>query len=218
MPLPHSVRRALRIASIAAAIAAVTPTWSIGEVQAAPRRDAKLSALDAFKAEHQKVIKLVKQKASSKKLQAEVDQLLDYDWLAQAALGGPSKYKEKCGARCDEFESILEKLIRENYLRMVRKAEGHPIEYVGQVSSKRGNAFKVKTRITVEKNGRKQRVVVAYVMHEIDGRWQVRDIITDDVSLAKTYRYQFSEIHKRSKIDGVIHKLEQKLAELASNR
>lgn len=173
-------------------------------------------AIDAFKQRHEAVTKLVKSDASDKKLQAKVDQLLDYDWLAKAALGGPDRFASVCGDRCDEFESLLTALIRENYLRMIRKSEKHPVEYVGQVAG-RDDIYKVTTRIQIDKNGRQQVVTVEYIMHKVDGVWQVRDIITDDVSLAKTYSYEFNKISKSGGIDAIIAKLEERLAKLAAN-
>ncbi len=171
-------------------------------------------AVGAFKAKHEAVVKLVKDNADDAKLQAEVDSLLDYDWIATQSLGGADNFANVCGGRCDEFEALLSQLIRENYLRMVRKAEKHPVEYVGQVEGKNG-AYKVTTKIKVDKNGREQTVVVEYVMNHLpDGKWQVRDIITDEVSLAKTYRYEFNKIAKGEGIDGIISKLEDKLQKL----
>jgi phospholipid transport system substrate-binding protein len=171
------------------------------------------SALEAFKAKHEAVVKLVKDNATDAQLQAKIDELLDYDYLAISALGGPDNYATVCGSRCDEFEALLTKLIRQNYLRMIRKAEKHPVEYVGQVAGK-NDVYKVTTRVKIDKNGREQTVTVDYVMHKIDGNWQVRDIITDDVSLSKTYRYEFNKIAKSEGIDGIIRKLEDKLASL----
>ena len=169
------------------------------------------SAIDAFKAKHEAVVQLVKKNASDSGLQAKVDGLLDYQYLATSALGGPENYATVCGSRCAEFEQLLTRLIRENYLRMIRKAEKHPVEYVGQVAG-RNEVYKVTTRVKIEKNSREQLVTVDYVMHKIDGNWQVRDIITDGVSLAKTYRYEFNKIAKDGGIDGIIRKLEDKLA------
>ncbi|MFO7561597.1 MAG: ABC transporter substrate-binding protein [Enhygromyxa sp.] len=174
---------------------------------------AEQSAIEAFKAKHEAVVGLVKKQASDKDLQSDVDALLDYRWIAQAALGGPDNYKKVCQTRCDEFDALLTKLIRENYLRMIRKAEKHPVEYVGQTAGKNG-VYKVTTRVKIDKNEREQVVTVDYVMHQLDGQWQVRDIITDDVSLAKTYRYEFNKIAKSQGIDGIIRKLEDKLARL----
>ncbi|NVB41787.1 ABC transporter substrate-binding protein [Pseudenhygromyxa sp. WMMC2535] len=181
----------------------------------APLAQAEDSAIEAFKAKHETVVKLVKERASDDKIQAKVDGLLDYDWLAKAALGGPDNFSKVCGERCDEFEELLTKLIRENYLRMIRKAEKHPVEYVGQVAGRNG-LYKVTTRVKIQKNGREQTVTVDYVMHKVDGTWHVRDIITDDVSLARTYQYEFNKIAKAEGIGGIISKLEEKLAKLGA--
>lgn len=185
--------------------AAVTVTPSVAQ--------AEESAIEAFKAKHEVVVELVKKRATDEALQTKVDGLLDYGWLAQAALGGPDNYQTVCQTRCAEFDALLTKLIRENYLRMIRKAESHPVEYVGQTAGKSG-IYKVTTRVKISKNGREQTVTVEYVMHQIDGQWQVRDIITDDISLAKTYRYEFNQIAKSQGIDGIIRKLEDKLQNL----
>jgi phospholipid transport system substrate-binding protein len=171
------------------------------------------SAIDAFKAKHEAVVALVKKSATDAQLQAKIDELLDYDYLATSALGGAENYASVCGSRCDEFEALLTKLIRQNYLKMIRKAEKHPVEYVGQVAG-RNDVYKVTTRVKIDKNGREQAVTVDYVMHKIGSNWQVRDIITDDVSLSKTYRYEFNKIAKTEGIDGIIRKLEDKLASL----
>lgn len=189
-------------------VAVVTATPSV-----ASARD---SAIEAFKAKHEAVVQLVKDQASDAELQAKVDGLLDYDYLATSALGGPNSYAQVCGSRCDEFDALLTRLIRENYLRMIRKAEKHPVEYVGQVEGK-NDIYKVTTRVKIEKNGREQNITVDYVMHKVDGTWQVRDIITDGVSLAKTYRYEFNKIAKAEGIDGIIRKLEDKLGSLDAN-
>lgn len=176
---------------------------------------AETSAIDAFTQKHEAVVDLVKNKATDAQLQEKVDELLDYEYLSTAALGGPDRYATICGERCDEFSALLTDLIRENYLRMIRKAEKHPVEYVEEVAGK-NNVFKVTTRVKIMKNEREQTVTVDYVMHKVDGKWQVRDIITEGVSLAKTYRYEINKIAKAEGIDGVISKLQDKLNALAA--
>ncbi|EDM75247.1 hypothetical protein PPSIR1_18045 [Plesiocystis pacifica SIR-1] len=167
-------------------------------------------AMDAFRAKQEAVVEAVRAGASDAELQAKVDELLDYEWLATAALGGPKHYAKVCGERCGEFQGLLTQLIRANYLRMIRKAEKHPIEYVGQVAGRNG-MFKVTTRLEIEKHGRRQTVTVAYTMRQTEGAWRVLDIITDDVSLARTYSYEFRKIVEKEGIAGVITRLEAKL-------
>ncbi len=168
-------------------------------------------ATAVLEAKHGSVVELVEQGASDAKLGKAIDSMLDYRWLAEASLGGPDHYTKVCASRCAEFEALLTQLIRENYVRMARKSTGHPVEFVGQVEGKSG-IYKVTTKMKVDRNGRERNVTVEYVMHQADGAWQVRDIITDEVSLAKTYRHEFNKIAKAEGIDGIIRKLEDKLA------
>jgi phospholipid transport system substrate-binding protein len=209
----HRIRARLLSVSLTALSCSLGMGLVAAIVTAPSVAHAEESAIEAFKLKHEAVVKLVKDNATDAALQAKIDELLDYNYLATSALGGAENYATVCGSRCDEFEALLTKLIRQNYLRMIRKAEKHPVEYVGQVAG-RNDVYKVTTRVKVDKNGREQTITVDYVMHEIDGNWQVRDIITDDVSLSKTYRYEFNKIAKTEGIDGVIRKLEDKLASL----
>lgn len=180
---------------------------------AAAATEAPPSALEAFKSSHQAVVALVHDKASADKLQAEVDGLLDYDWIAHAALGGERRYAKKCEARCAEYETLLAQLIRENYLKRIRQADTGSVEYLGEEVRK--DKAKVDTRVTFDKDGETQVLEVSYVMHYVDGRWVARNIITDGVSLSKTYRYEFGKIVRDEGIDGLITRLQTKLADVA---
>jgi phospholipid transport system substrate-binding protein len=172
---------------------------------------ARATAVETFQSKHGALVQLVEDGANDGKLAAELDRMLDYGWLAEASLGGPDNYAKVCAPRCAEFEQLLTQLIRDNYLRMIRKAKEHPLELVGSVEGK-GGVHKVSTKLRVEKNGRMRVVNVDYVMHEVDGIFQVRDIITDDVSLVRTYRHEFNKIAKAEGIDGIIARLQEKLA------
>jgi phospholipid transport system substrate-binding protein len=172
------------------------------------------SALESFRRSHEAVIDLVHKKAKDATIQREVDSFLDYQWLAQAALGGPARYQKRCEARCDEFEQLLARLIRQNYLKRIHQSDKGKVEYVGEEVRKK--ATKVTTKVDFKKNGRKQQLTIAYVMHQTDeGEWVCRDIITDGVSLAKTYRFEFNKILRDGGINSLIARLETKLAELA---
>jgi ABC-type transporter MlaC component len=55
-------------------------------------------------------------------------------------------------------------------------------------------------------------MTLAYVMHEVNSRFTVRDIITDGVSLVRTYRYEFKAMTNDGGIARVIKNLESQLA------
>jgi phospholipid transport system substrate-binding protein len=167
------------------------------------------SALAAFKAVHRKVQKLVEQKASSRRLQKHVDALLDYDWIAGSALGGPTRAEQRCQPRCEDFKALLAELIRANYLKLVRMSDRRSVEYLGEVRRKKST--KVKTRVRFTKDGHERVRRVTYVMHRVDDSWQVRDIIIQGASLARNYRYEFNRILRDQGIDGLLLHLQNKL-------
>lgn len=193
------------IAALSLSLALLLPSVALAEGGA--------GALDAFKQSHTEVTALVDAKAKPSKIQSDVDKLLDYDWIAQAALGGPSRYAKICGERCDEFKALLTALIRENYLKRIQAKDRGTVEYLTE--HVREKATKVDTRVTFkDKDGKTQVVEVDYVMHKVDGDWVVRDIITEGVSLAKNYKYEINRLYAQGGMDKVISSLKKKLDEV----
>ncbi len=183
--------------------------------EAAPATEEESSgAMKAFRESHDVVTDLVDKGASADDLQKQVDSLLDYEWIATAALGGPSRYAERCGDQCDQFKKLLSNLIRENYLKRVYKKDRGTVVYIEEKTRKK--ASKVSTLVTYTTDeGITHTVEIDYVMHKVDGKWHVRDIITEGVSLAKTYKYEFRKLHNEGGIDLILRRLESKLSELA---
>jgi phospholipid transport system substrate-binding protein len=207
------------LTALSLALAVLAPTAALAKPKDAPAgapgataEQSGKSAMDTFRERHETVMKLVKDGAKNEKIQAEVDKLLDYAWIAESALGGPTR-ANRCEPRCAEFNTLLAGLIRQNYLKRISKSDQGSIDYLGE--EKRARATKVTTRVEYSKNGHDQELEIAYVMHQVDGKWVVRDIITDGVSLAKNYRFEFNKILQKEGIDGLIARLWSKLAELA---
>ena len=211
---------ALALPSIAAADPGLAPPDDDdddGVGEAAPVLDGP-TALETFKASHEAVDKAVDAGASDDALGTLVDNLLDYDYLAHQALGGPKKYAKRCEDRCAEFNDLLSKLIRRNYLKRISaKDNGTVVIIREQVKTRKGvPVAKVDTIVTfiAPDDGRPQTLEVSYVMHQIDGTWQVRDMYTDGLSLAKTWKHDFTELHKRGGMELVIDRLRAKLNEI----
>jgi phospholipid transport system substrate-binding protein len=193
----------------------IAATESTETTEAGPAEEAAggVSALDEFKRRHEVVMLLVKSKMPREAIEKQVDEVLDYDWIGVQSLGGKSRADRRCGEKCADFDALLTRLIRENYLKRITQAEDGTVEYVGE--EKRARASKVTTKVKFKKDGVEQTITVAYVMHVVDGKWQVRDIITEGVSLAKNYRFEFGKILRDEGIDGLIKRLETKLADIA---
>lgn len=171
-------------------------------------------AIDAFRGAQDQVTSLVDKGADSKEIQARVDGLLDYDWLAESALGGKKLYAERCTERCDEYKALLAELIRRNYLKRIKGKDRGTVAYLEEHVRK--TATKVDTRVTYTNSEGEETVVeIDYVMHKVDDKWHVRDIITEGVSLAKNYKYEINNLYNDGGMDKVIGNLEKKLAETA---
>ena len=114
-----------------------------------------------------------------------------------------------------EFEALLTRLIRENYLKRIRTDKKYDLAYVGEEQKPRGTH--VITNVSLSRDGKPEVVEVVYVMHQVGGTWKTEDIITDGVSLAKNYKFEFNKILKDKGINELIARLEAKLTELAAN-
>ena len=182
---------------------------------AAPANEAEptQTAMEAFKHAHERVLLFLRSKVKDSTIQAEVDKLLNYPWIAHTALGGKNRAEKKCEPRCAEYAMSHRLINRSPDLKRLRDADMGTGYYVKE--EKRPRASKVTTIVKFNKDGVDQQVEVAYVMRFEDGRWQVVDIITDGVSLAKNYRYEIGQILHKEGIDGVITRLRTKLADLA---
>lgn len=167
-----------------------------------------------FKERHGKVVELVKKRAPSDEVARVVDDLLDYDALSQNSLGGSARYASKCAPRCAEFQALLTKLIRENYLKRIRTDKKYELTVVGEEAKVNGDV-RVITNIAITRDGKPEIVEVVYVMHAVGDTWKVEDIVTDGVSLAKNYKFEFNKIIRDKGIDELILRLENKLVELA---
>lgn len=172
------------------------------------------AASAVFKDRHSKVLELVKKHAEQDILAKEVDELLDYKALAEASLGGPARYAGKCETRCAEFEGLLTKLIRENYLKRIRTDKEYKLTIIKE-EAKLGGDVNVITNIEVTRDGKPEIVEVVYSMHLVGETWKVQDIVTDGVSLAKNYKFEFNKIIREGGIGELISRLESKLVELA---
>ena len=176
------------------------------------------TALETFKKSHEQVDALVDGGADDQALAGAVDSLLDYNWIAKAALGGANKFEKRCAERCGEFTDLLTKLIRRNYLKRIAAKDNGTVVIIREVTrTRKGKVIaKVDTVVTftAPDDGRPQTLEVSYIMHQVDGRWQVRDMFTDGLSLAKTWKHDFSELYKEGGIDNVITRLELKLSEV----
>lgn len=211
----HGLKLALFV--ILAPTPAPTGSPAVSVHAAAPAAPT-IGALKFFEAEQAAVLALVRKGAADAEIEARVDKFLDYQWIAQQSLGGPTEYANRCAPRCAEFEALLTRLIRESYLMRLHQADKGTLEYLGETySPSNTQKAKVDTKVSyTTSQGFDQSIQVAYVLHWVNGTWTTRNIITDGVSLANTYLYEFDRLLRERGVDGLIARLQEQVAKVTN--
>lgn len=192
------------LVTVALSLALLLPTTAVAEQDP--------SAADSFREAHGQVVALLDAHAPDPKVQARVDALIDYHFMAVDALGGAEHYAERCGQRCAEYEDLLATMIRRSYLKRLRAKDRGALTITAEVV--RPTASKVDTKVRfVDAKGKTRQVTISYVMHRVNEAWRVREIFTDGVSLTDNYRHEIKGLYREGGIDRVIERLQAKLAE-----
>lgn len=169
-------------------------------------------ATDVVQSKQTELFKIVAQPRSDarqKKLKGLFDEMLDYQYLAHASLG--KRWRDLTPAQQKEFSGLLERLVRKNYHRSLKKMLGWTIEYTGEKSAGAGK-IRVMTRAVHKTDKRAEPIELNFKLKEVKGRWWVIDIIPEGASLVKTYRSQFTRILKKDGYAVLKKKMEKKLA------
>jgi len=151
---------------------------------------------------------LLSAKAAPEKITAEMRGLFDIGELGKRALvdhWGTMSPTQRTKS-IDTLRTIVEK----NYVSQLKSNLKYEVKYVGE--EPQGHDTLVKTVIQAERKGRPFEISVDYLLHPEGEGWRVYDIITDEVSLLKNYRSQFNRIINKDGVDGLIKRMNDKLA------
>jgi len=162
-----------------------------------------------IKGKHSELTELVskaKSKDDEKKLDAAFDAVFDYEGLAKATL--KDTWDQRTPAERAEFTTVLKDLVRNSYRRNIKKTLGYEVDYKGEQD---GDAGKVVRTVARNKaNAREEPVSIDYVVHQVDGKWQIYDIVTEGSSLIRNYRNQFRKVIEKKGFDELIKRMKAK--------
>lgn len=168
------------------------------------------AATDVVKAKQTTLFELLAKPSAenSKKVAAIFDEMIDYDAFARDSLG--AEWANRTDAEKAEFSSLLKQLVQKAYERNLKKTLGWDIEYVSE--EPRDDRTVVKTKAKNRANASEEPVAIDYALAEKDGKWRIRDIVTEDVSMVTSYRNQFVKIIKKDGFPKLIQKMKDKIA------
>jgi len=190
------IRKAPLLATLALALSLSFPAFAA-------------EAENFVKGKHTELTELVskaKSKDDEKKLDAAFDAVFDYDGLAKATL--KDTWEQRTPAERAEFTLVLKDLVRNSYRRNIKKTLGYEVDYKGEQD---GDAGKVVRTVAHNKgNAREEPVSIDYVVHQVDGKWQIYDIVTEGSSLIRNYRNQFRKVIEKKGFDELLRRMKAK--------
>jgi len=160
------------------------------------------------KGKHLELTELVSKAKSAddeKKLDAAFDAVFDYDGLAKATL---VDWDKRTPAERSDFTLVLKDLVRNAYRRNIKKTLGYEVDYKGEQDGDAGKV--VRTVARNKKNAREEPVSIDYVVHQVGGKWQIFDIVTEGSSLVRNYRNQFRRVIEKKGFDELLKRMKAK--------
>ena len=141
-----------------------------------------------------------------------VDQVFDYQEAAQLVLG--PMWQTRTPAERTEFVPLFADFLERGFVAMIGSkasvADGVSVHYLGE--SITGQSAVVSTTVLTRSGGD---LPVDYAMVLGNGRWLVRDVVIEGVSLIANYRAQFTRIIRTSSYAALITKMRGDAEDLA---
>ena len=203
---PHTRSRALSgLLSLALLLVLVAPSQA-----ATPK--------SVIQSSHKKINRLLKKEKSGKvakgalegDMKKVINRFLDFDALAQASMS--KHWKTLDAAKQKQFITLFRELIESNYIKRLRGDLNYKVVY-GKTTTSGGKA-KVPTTVERMKRGRKSETKIVYRLQKKSGRWQVHDVVTNNVSLARNYRRSFGRVMRRNGFETLLKKMRRKIKSL----
>jgi len=134
------------------------------------------------------------------------DELFDYDGLAKATL--KDSWEERTPVQRAEFTDVLKSLVKNAYRRNIKKTLGYDVKFTGE---KDGETGKIVSSVAKKKGVRDDdQVSIDYVAHEVGGKWQIFDVVTEGSSLVRNYRSQFRKVIEKHGFDELLKRMKAK--------
>ena len=139
-------------------------------------------------------------KARSKLIHQLISENFLSENMAQESLKG--NWEKLSQKQRTEFQDLFTRLFQDSYTRMVLNfLQKEAIEYRSQ--SEESKAVKVQT-VIMRAN---EHIPVHYDMVQKSGRWFIRDVEIDGVSIVENYRNTFQRVIQKESVEGLLQKL-----------
>ena len=164
-------------------------------------------ATDFIEVKQDKLFDLIKNFDSKNKINAVLDELIDFDFIVKDALG--DEWNNLTANEKLEFSRLFKELFRKSYENNLKKTLRYHNEYVGEESV--NGATYVKMRITESSKDSNEPIDVEFKVVKTENGLKVRDVVTENESVVKSYRSQFLKIIYKDGIQVLLRKMKNRL-------
>jgi phospholipid transport system substrate-binding protein len=146
-----------------------------------------------------------------KKLEPVVKDTFEFEAVSQIALGGHWKKLDK--PQKTAFMEKLTDLSIATYAAQFKEYGGESFTYDSNQDLKNGRML-LRYNFTAPKE---KPIKFEYVLGELNGQWQIINIIVDGISDLALKKAQYTSVIDREGFDSLLNKLTQKIADYANN-
>ena len=174
---------------------AETPPSPRGEIETTI--NSIISIVEANPAESQR-------EARRGKLRDLINPRFNFAEMSRRSLG--ANWNEITPEQQKEFTDVFSELLARTYLSKIETVKAGMVK----VESETIEMPKAVVKTSVESKG--DTFPIDYKVMFVDGRWQVYDVVIENIGLVANYRNEFSGIIRKDKFSGLMEKLRHKVA------
>lgn len=138
------------------------------------------------------------------KLRELINPKFNFTEMSRRSLG--ANWNEISTDQQQEFTHVFSELLARTYLSKIETVKPGMVK----IDSESVNPPKASVKTTVTSKG--DNFPIEYKMSFEDGRWQVYDVVIENIGLIGNYRNEFSGIIRKEKFEGLMSRLRQKVA------
>jgi phospholipid transport system substrate-binding protein len=138
----------------------------------------------------------------------ELRGFLDVEELGKSALS--DHWTTLDPARRARYTQLLRDLIERSYIQGLRANLEYQVAYGAERAE--GDRLRVSTEVQARRRGRPHTIAIDYLLRPDGSSWRAIDVVTDGVGLVENYRSQFNRIIAREGVDGLLQRMEKRLA------
>ena len=141
------------------------------------------------------------------RIKREINAVFDFEELSRLALGDywNERSEDERKHFVETFTGIIEEQNFDSFVRYYREGK---IDY--QEETIEGEKARVKAQVPLER----EKIEIEYLLHLVDGRWRIYDLVIDGVSTAEGNRRRYARYIAKHSYEKLVERLDKQLARL----